>query len=127
MSNRNANLREKYLDAERLFRQYCEIGESRSISLLTEWAISQGMQSSSGNPPTPMGIWKAMWRWASMKENKEKAWNIAKDHIFGTSLQRFKYTRDRWNKEMVLIRIPTAWQHQSEIKKQKFMKENGWI
>lgn len=118
MSNRSPNLREKYLDAEKLFRKYWEMGEKRSINLLTEWAISQGIQSPSGKNPTPMGIWKAMWRWASLKENKDKALKIA---------QEFEAINpDRWNKEMILIRIPTAWQHPSKVRRERFMKENGW-
>ena len=121
------NLREKYLDAERLFRKYVEDGETRSISALTEWAKQEGMKSSRGDEPTQMGVWKAMWRWASLKENKETAWKIIQGHIFGTAKQRFQYDRNRWEWEMINTRIPSAWQHATAAKREKFLRENDWL
>jgi hypothetical protein len=120
MTTRSPNLREKYLDGEKLFRKYFEMGESRSINLLTEWAITEGMTSSTGQEPTDMGIWKAMWRWASLKENKDVAWKIAFQHGGCTN-------PDEWEKEMVNIKIPSAWQHSTRAKRERFMRENGWI
>ena len=124
---RNMNLREKYLDGEKLFRKYYEMGEGRSVKLLTEWAISVGMASSTGNLPTAMGVWKSMWRWASLKENCELAWDIVQGKTVGTAKNRFVYDRKRWEWEMINIRIPSAWQHATQHKKELFMKENGWV
>lgn len=125
MADRNKNLRERYLNGERLFRKYIEMGESRSIILLTEWATFDGMTSSKGNKPTEMGVWKAIWRWAST--HKSEAWNLVKGATFGSKHNRFTYNQERWEKEMIHIRIPSAWQHPTQAKKEKFMKEHGWI
>ena len=125
MTEKYPNLTEKYLDAEKLFRKYIEMGEGRTIELLTEWAILEGMESSTGKKPTPMGVWKSIWRWAST--HKDEAWELAKDHTFGTKANPFKYDWQRWKTEMIKIRIPTAWQHPTVAKKEKFMKEHGWL
>jgi hypothetical protein len=120
MTNRSPNLREKYLDGEKLFRKYFEMGESRSISLLAEWAIMQGMKSSTGQEPTPMGIWKAMWRWASLKENRHKAWQIMNE------LDR-PVDFSVWANDMINHKIPISWQHPTQAKLHRFLKENGWL
>lgn len=117
---RSPNLREKYLDGERLFRKYFEMGETRTIVLLTEWAILEGMKSSKGTEPTPMGVWKAMWRWASLKDNRVKAFKIAFQYGACTN-------SDEWDDDMVKIKIPSAWQHNTDAKRNRFLKENGWI
>jgi|SRR5690349_1188727 len=119
MSDRNKNLREKYLDGERLFRKYFEMGESRSIYLLTEWAKTEGMKSSKGNEPTPMGVWKAIWRWASLQENFQTAWKIYQDNNDNASWSNYR-------KDMIKTRIPSAWQHATQAKYHKFLKDNGW-
>jgi hypothetical protein len=119
MANRNSNLREKYLDAELLFRRYWEMGEGRTIRLLTEWAITQGMTSSRGDKPTEMGVWKAMWRWASLKENQSLAWSIVNKH------KDMSYKNWEW--DMKNVKIPSAWQHTTSAKREKFMRENGWL
>ena len=116
--SRNPNLREKYLDGEALFRKYWEMGEGRTIAMLTEWAILSGMKSAKGNEPTQMGIWKAMWRWASLKENRDCAWELVSQHT--------KMTQSQWIADMKIVKIPTAWQHPTNTKRDKFMKENGW-
>lgn len=125
MTNRSPNLREKYLDGEKLFRKYVEMGEGRTIELLTEWAILEGMQSSSGQKPTPMGIWKAIWRWAST--HKDESWALVQGATFGRKSKLFKYDWKTWKWEMVNIRIPSAWQHPTQPKQDKFLKENGWV
>lgn len=125
MTNRNANLREKYLDGEKLFRKYVEDGETRSIESLTDWAILKGMTSSSGQEPTKMGVWKAIWRWAST--HKEQAWELVQDKTFGTKKNPFKYDKYRWEQEMIIIRIPSAWQHSTHAKRDKFLRDNGWV
>lgn len=125
MIKRSSNLKEKYLDGEILFKKYIEMGEDRTIQLLTEWAILQGMKSSKGKHPTEMGIWKAIWRWAST--HKSQAWELVKDETFGSKKNRFKYNKEKWEQEMVSIRIPSAWQHPTNVKRDKFMREYGWI
>lgn len=116
--SRNPNLREKYLNGEALFRKYWEMGDTRSVALLAEWAILQGMKSSKGTEPTIMGVWKAMWRWASLKENRETAWEIVSQHS--------QMTRSQWINDMLITKIPTAWQHPTNAKRDRFLRENGW-
>jgi hypothetical protein len=115
----NKNLQEKYLDGELLFRTYWEWGSDRNVRALRDWATLNGMKSSKGNTPTTMGIWKAMWRWASLKENKELAWEIINKNS--------DVTFEQWVKDMIYIRIPSAWQHPTNVKRDRFLKENGWI
>jgi hypothetical protein len=117
---RSPNLREKYLDGEKLFRKYWEMGEGKSIALLTEWAITEGMTSSRGETPTHMGVWKALWRWASMKENRELAWKIYMENGGDKSWEV-------WSNEIVRYKVPVAWQHPTHAKRDKFLRENGWI
>lgn len=114
---RSPNLKEKYLDGEILFRQYYAMGEARSINRLTKFAISQGMTSSTGKLPTTMGVWKSIWRWASLKENRDTAWKIYKESTNKTFAEWIEYMRDN---------IRTAWQHPTEAKYTKFLKDNGW-
>ncbi len=73
----------KYLDGEELFRKYFEeMGTARSISRLVKWCISRGIKNPlTGKPPTRMGVWKSMWRWALLPENKEKAFDIFKKSL----------------------------------------------
>jgi hypothetical protein len=122
---RNTNLREKYLDAERLFRKYINDGETRSIASLTEYALLQGMKSSNGQEPTPMGVWKAIWRWAST--HKDEAWNLMKNQTFGSKNNKFQYDEKEWKENMIYEKIPAAWQHPTNKKYEKFLKENGWV
>lgn len=96
------------------------MGENRTILLLTEWAILEGMKSSSGQEPTEMGIWKAMWRWASMKENREAAWNIVNQNVENANY-------GEWKLDMIRVKVPSAWQHNSAAKRIRFLKENGWL
>lgn len=121
---RSPNLREKFLDGEKLFYKYIDMGETRTIELLTEWAISQGMTSSSGTEPSQMGVWKAVWRWASLHKNL--AWRAVDGQIFGTKNNRFQYTEDTFKLYMREV-IRTAWQFTTETKYQKFLQKNGWL
>lgn len=114
---RNSNLKEKYLDGEVLFRKYYEMGDARTIQRLRKFAVSQGMSSSTGKEPTPMGVWKAMWRWASLKENCQSAFEIYRTW----TSKEF----DEWN-EYMLKTIKTAWQFTTVAKYQRFLKQNGW-
>ncbi len=123
--SRNPNLKEKYLDGEKLFKRYIEMGEARSVYLLCEYAILEGMISSKGQQPTPMGCWKAMWRWVSV--NKDVAWNYVKGATFGTKHNLHNLSYNEWVKDMVKTKIPSAWQHTTHAKRDKFLRENGWI
>lgn len=123
--NRNPNLREKYLDGEKLFKKYIEMGETRSVYLLCEYAISEGMISSKGQEPTPMGVWKAMWRWVSV--NKNIAWKYVEGVTFGNNKNSHKLSYQEWIKDMIEVKIPSAWQHPTHAKREKFLRENGWL
>lgn len=119
MSKRSDNLQEKYMDGEVLFRKYFELGDAASFVRLRAFAISKGMVSSSGDEPTTMGLWKAMWRWASLKENKEHAWQIYQATHPNVS-------REEWDM-LMLDRIKKAWQYRTNSRYEKFLKDNGWI
>lgn len=125
MTNRSANLREKYLDGEKLFRKYIEMGDDRNINLLVEWSILKGMTSSKGETPTPMGVWKSMWRWAS--QNRELVWSLVKGETFGTKKNPVQYTEKSFVRDMINVKIPSAWQHNTPGKRERFLRRHGWI
>lgn len=65
---------EKYLDGEKLFHQYwLEMGHARSLLIM-----QQGfpINPKTGKRFTRDAGYKAIWRWACLPENYEKAWNI---------------------------------------------------
>lgn len=121
-----------YLDGEKLFEQYFAMGSAASIKRLARFAESEGMISSAGRNPTPMGVWKCMWRWASKKENKERAFQLFSHYIDNYEWQlpdeKLPWTGSKeelWHAFM-LQKIKSAWQFQKESRYQKFLKENGW-
>ena len=119
--NRNPKRnKETYLNGEVLFRKYYEMGDAKSITRLRKFAISQGMMSSTGKEPTDMGVWKAMWRWASLKENRDAAWMIAINDYLSHGKDAVCFRND------VIKTIRAAWQHPTEAKYNRFLKENGW-
>lgn len=127
MNKRPNNLKDKsYLNGEKLFRKYFEMGEAKSVSRLAAWAIADGMakpikqtkQNPNGLPN--MGVWKSMWRWASLKENRDTAWKIYKE-------SQGKMSWEEWVTDMVETKIPTAWQPPTHAKRDKFLRENGWL
>lgn len=113
IKQRNPNLRESYLDGEELFYKYFEMGDAKSIPRLVIFMQKKGIQT------TDMGVWKSMWRWASLKENKVAAYRIYKD--FGGEA-----SWEQWVDDMKDI-IRTAWQHQTDAKYNRFLRDNGWI
>lgn len=113
MKKRNPNLRESYMDGEVLFRKYYEMGDAKSIPRLVQYVYGQ-----TGTKPTDMGVWKSMWRWASLLENQRTAYRIYKE--CGGDL-----SWESWAADMRDV-IRTAWQHPTEAKYQKFLRENGW-
>jgi hypothetical protein len=113
MKKRSNNLREAYLDGEFLYRHYYEMGDGRSYKRLQKYMEGEGIET------TTMGIWKAVWRWASLKENRNKAWEIYQAHSNEMSY-------NEWVMDMVEHKIPKAWQYNTQAKHNKFLKENGW-
>jgi hypothetical protein len=111
---RHPNLRESYMDGEKLFRKYFEMGDARSIPRL-QLMVKQD----TGIEPSLMGVWKSMWRWASLSENRDTAWQI---------YQRWdgSLSYDAWVADM-RVRIRRAWQHPTDAKYNKFLRENGWV
>lgn len=133
-------LKQPYMNGELLYRKYFSMGAGASATRLARWAVSVGMAKSikktninrDGAPV--MGVWKAMWRWASMRENKELAYQIFSDHLdqFGweqdTDFLWDDYTQPRqdiWHKFM-LKKIQTAWQFNPN-RHERFLRENGWL
>ena len=107
------------MDGEVLYRKYFELGDAASFVRLQRFAEFKGMVDSKGNIPTLMGIWKSMWRWASLLENKETAWSIY--HQYDPSM-----SREDWDR-MMAEKIKKAWQFPTPSRYNKFMKENGWM
>ena len=100
------------MDGGVLYRKYWEMGDARSIGRLVKY-----VEGKTGTKPTHMGVWKAMWRWASLRENRDLAWEIYS--------QWNEVTLEQWQSDM-LERIRQAWQHTNKSKYEKFIKENGW-
>jgi len=124
---------EPFLDGEVLFTKYFSMGAASSVSVLTRFAIANGMRDSRGNNPTRMGVWKAMWRWASLEQNKSKAFEIFNKYIdehgwvWGDrELQWDGGNRhDLWQRFM-LQKIKSAWQYKTPAMENRFLKKNGW-
>ena len=127
-------LRENYLDGEKLFLKYFEMGEATSIPRLVNYATSENMLSPEGKKPTPMGVWKAMWRWASLKENKDRAFEVFSHYVKNYGW-RFPDTdlpwdsddpRELWHQFMMKT-IKSAWQFGTQSRLNRFLHKNGWI
>ena len=90
----------KYLDGEKLFIVYWqEMGEARSTIRLQAWCLSHSIVNpKSQNVPTRMGLWKAMWRWAT--ENKDKAYKIWVKACDSENEEYPEYSIE-WNKIML--------------------------
>lgn len=117
----------KYLDGEKLFHHYyVEMAGGGTFAKLRDWAVSVGMVNHRGNTtiyPTPMGVHKAAWRWASLKENKDKAWEWFQIFMENTG----DYCSDDEWREFAIQKIKNAWQHPTEQKSHQFLEDNGWI
>lgn len=132
-------LREPFLNGEQIYKYYFSMGEAASVARLTRWAISSGMakpaRKTKMNPEglPRMGVWKAMWRWASLKENRNDAYLI-----FAEFVKTYGWTGDTdfpWPKgteislsdwhRFMLPKIQTAWQFQYN-RHNRFLLENGW-
>lgn len=128
-------LRESYLDGEKLFKHYCVMGGAKSVSVLTRYAIAQKMISPNGKEPTRMGVWKAMWRWASLNRNSayelflqasQNGFDVADDTWWKEFFPDGEVTVERWNK-MMLQKIRSAWQYPTESMYNRFLRKNGWV
>lgn len=133
-------LKESYLDGKQLYKAYFEMGNGASIVRLARWAIANSMAkptkiaryNKEGLPC--MGVWKAMWRWASLKENHPEAYQIFQTYVntygwlddtdfpwpMGTVI-----TLQDWNRFM-LKKVKTAWQF-APNRHARFLRENGWV
>lgn len=130
-------LKEPYLDGKTLFEHYFKMGEAASITKLAAYAVSTGMTkvTYTNQMKLPkMGVWKAMWRWASLQENKDQAFQI-----FSNYVKNYGWTWDTdwtfpkgsdlslsdWNRYMRKM-IYSVWQHPTEMMYDRFLKKNGW-
>lgn len=115
----------KYLDGEKLYTAYWKDmgggtvnGGAASYRKMINYAVAHGMiNPKNGKPPTFMGIWKAMWRWAI--DNKDTAFKIAEDAYFtkGQVLER-----SWWEQEMI-EKEKTSWQNENHT--EKWTKQNA--
>lgn len=132
--------KEPYLSGEELYRYYFSMGDGASIQRLAKWAVSEDKAKSvrisyrnkEGLPF--MGVWKAMWRWASLKENRNEAYLIFSDYV-----RKYGWLDDTdfpweagsvvslsdWHRFM-LKKIKTAWQFKKESYHKRFLLRNGW-
>jgi hypothetical protein len=126
------NLVEKYLDGEKLFRHYYgEMGRGATFHKLARWAAENGMECPEPrfdkrlgwtNVPSDMGVLKACWRWASLKENKDKAYEYFQVFM----QQRGDYCSPEEWRTLVMNKAKVAWQY-SPDKYQTFLVKNGWV
>jgi len=115
----------KYLNGEKLYTAYWKdmggstmMGGAASYRKMINYCVSNGMTNPlTGKPPTYMGIWKAMWRWAI--DHQDSAFEMAKDAFFtrGEVL-----TKERWNDEIV-SKVKTSWQNENHNR--KWNRENA--
>jgi hypothetical protein len=96
-----------YMDGKRLFEVYwVEMGSARSIAKLQKWCITNDMvHPISGKPPTRMGIWKCMYRWAI--NNQKDAYDMAQD---GASQYGDFITPEDWATNMA-NKVTASWQN----------------
>ncbi len=109
----------KYLDGEKLYRVYwVEMGNARSFGRLIKWCVSNNMvNAKTGKPPTRMGIWKAMYRWAV--NHPEQAYELMNE---GLKDSGEIIDRERFMKEMQ-EKVITS--YQSDSFTSRWYKEQG--
>ena len=115
----------KYMDGEYLFKYYFQaMGASRSLIKLIEHCRTEYMiHPEQGRPPTKMGIYKAMWRWATVKENQKMAWEIYKTADLGEEWNPI----NEWGAwvDFLKERVPSAYQYDPKTYK-RFLVRNGY-
>ena len=116
----------KYMDGEYLFRYYFQtMGEARSFPKLIEHCRAEYMiHPENGKPPTKMGLYKAMWRWATRKENQQTAWDIYKSSQLGDEWTQI----ESWNDWIKFLedRISSAHQFAKPSEYRNFLRYNGY-
>lgn len=108
-----------YLNGEKLYRVYwVEMGDARSYKRLRNWCISNNMvNAKTHKPPTRMGLWKAMWRWAVT--HQDKAFEIMNEGLRDSGEL---IDRERFNQEM---REKVLTSYQSDGFTKRWYKEQG--
>lgn len=116
----------RYMDGEYLFQYYFQtMGEARSLpKLVAHCKENYIIHPETGKPPTRMGIYKAIWRWATKKENQQTAWEIYKNSQLG---DEWKMITD-WDEWMNFLkeRITSARQFAKPNEYRNFLKYNGY-
>lgn len=114
------------MDGEYLFRYYFQtMGEARSLPKLSEHCRQEYMiHPEHGTPPTRMGIYKAMWRWATRKENQQLAWEIYNSSQLGDDWEEI----NDWNDWLSFLeeRIKSAHQFAKPNEYRNFLRYNGY-
>lgn len=116
----------KYMDGEYLFRYYFQtMGEARSFPKLIEHCRAEYViHPESGSPPTKMGLYKAMWRWATRKQNQRIAFDIYQNSELGEEYEYFETWED-WL-DFLKDRIASAHQFAKPNEYRNFLRDNGY-
>ncbi len=113
------------MNGEFLFHYYFQtMGTARSLAKLSRYCASEGMINLDGNPPTRMGLMKAMWRWALKKENQKDAYEIYTNSELGALFPVIN-SWDEWL-EFLRNRVESAYQHGGIRERNKWMNQNGY-
>ena len=108
-----------------LFKYYFQtMGTARSMDKLSRFCKTEGIVNKDGNPPTRMGLHKAMWRWAIRKENQQEAFEIYTSSELGRTFPVIP-SWEEWI-EYLRGKIETAYQHGGIYEKNRFLKTNGY-
>lgn len=84
-----------FIDGGYIYDYYFRVmGTARSQRKLSAIAEANGMRNILGKPPSVMGCWKAMWRWACLPANHQKAYeiynNAMQDYALHFTFEEFK-------------------------------------
>lgn len=115
--------RAHYLNGEILFKYYwATMGTARSISGVIRYCKAQGIVNPmTGLPPSQMGVEKAMWRWAVLKENFEEGYEIVNAAMRD---QGQFMSKEEW-RDFLFHKIGIAYQYTPRYYK-RFLKRNGY-
>lgn len=115
------------MDGEYLFRYYFQtMGEARSFPKLIEHCRTEYViHPESGSPPTKMGLYKAMWRWATRKQNQRTAFDIYQNSELGDEYDYFETWED-WL-DFLKGRIASAHQFAKPNEYRNFLRDNGYV
>lgn len=123
---KNNNFHEGYMNGGFLFKYYFSVmGTARSMDKLVKLCASDGVTNPAyGTPPTRMGIYKSMWRWALKKENQKEAYNIYTSSELGELFPVIQ-SWEEWI-EFLRSKIESAYQHGGIHEKTRWMRTNGY-